>query len=95
MSLQRRTLSATLKAKIALDAIREQETTAQLASRYGIHPTQIGKIKGQGLEILAHGFEATRSHASKDQEKLLERLYQKIGQLEVERDFLKKKSSLL
>ncbi len=83
-----------LKAKVAIEAIKGQKTTAQIAQTFGVHPTQIGFWKRQAIEglpdVFAHGREQMRQQA--DQEKA--ELYQQIGQLKVELDFLKKRAGL-
>jgi putative transposase len=84
-----------LKAKVALEAIKGHKTTAQIAQIYGVHPTQIGFWKRQaetGLpDVFGNGREQIRQQA--DTEKA--ELYQQIGQLKVELDFLKKRAGLL
>ena len=79
--------SAALKAKVALAAIREQETVPELARRSGIHANQIYKWKRQVLEQAAAVFEHTPEAASGSTEREAE-LLKKIGELTVERDFL-------
>ena len=85
--------SADFKAKVALAAIKGQHTTAQLASMYGVHPTQIGVWKKQAMAELAQVFTSRRSSIVRAQEDLTSTLYQQIGQLKVELDWLKKKAS--
>jgi transposase len=88
----RRKIDATLKAKIALEALREQATVADLAQRYQVHPNQIYAWKKQLQEQAAQAFENSHGDVSRDREREIERLHAKIGQLIVERDFLAKRS---
>ena len=92
MTRKRKTFSADFKAKVALEAIRGVSTTAELASRHKVHPNQITKWKKQVQENLASLFVDGRSKTNKaEDERLKERLYQQIGQLQFELDWLKKK----
>jgi putative transposase len=84
--------SAAFKAKVALDAAKGDKTIAELASQYEVHPSQIAKWKKQLLESLPEIFSCRQQKDRQDQEELTARLYQQIGQLKVELDWLKKKS---
>ena len=83
---------AALKAKIALEALREQATVADLAQRYQVHPNQIYAWKKQLQDQAARTFESGNGDAAADREREIERLHAKIGQLIVERDFLARRS---
>lgn len=94
MSKQRKQYSAQFKAKVVVEAIKEQKTMAELASQYGVHPNQIRQWKQQALAELPQVFSNGRARAAKADEGLKARLYQQIGQLTVELEWLKKKSGL-
>lgn len=86
--------SAKFKAKVALEAIKGDRSISELASLYEVHPTQIGRWKKRLLEQVPEIFSGKRKTRAKEDEKLKEKLYQEIGQLKVELDWLKKKSGL-
>jgi transposase len=88
----RRKMDAALKAKIALEALREQATVADLAQRYQVHPNRIYAWKKQLLDQAARAFETGHGDGGADHEREIDRLHAKIGQLIVERDFLAKRS---
>jgi transposase len=91
MTKSRKKFDAAFKAKVALEALREDSTVPELAKRHGVHPNQIYGWKKQVVDNVASLF-ARGASASADGEEERERetakLYSKIGQLTVERDFL-------
>lgn len=94
MKGKRRQHSPEFKAKVALAALRGDKTANQLASEYDIHPLLVGQWKKAAVEGLADVFASRRATREKDTEELTASLYQQIGQLKVELDWLKKKSGL-
>ena len=95
MRRERKRYDGTLKAKVAVEAIKGQRTVNEIASAYGIHPHQVTQWKKQALEQLPEIFSNGRVRSQLADEELRDRLYQEIGQLKVELDWLKKKSGLL
>ncbi len=95
MQTQRRRHSAEFKAKVALEAIRGQRTSNEIASAFGIHPVQVAQWKKQALEELPQAFSTRRAKAAQDEEELKARLYQQIGLLKMELDWLGEKSGRL
>lgn len=81
-----------LKAKVAIEAIKAQRTTAQIAQMFGVHPTQVGGWKRQALaglpDVFGNGREQIRQQADAEKDEL----FKQIGQLKVELDFLKKRA---
>ena len=92
MKNKRRNHAAAFKAKVALAAAKGDKTIAELASEYEVHPNQITQGKKQLLESLPEIFSRRRRNEQHEQEELTAELYQQIGQLKVELDWLKKKS---
>ena len=92
MSQGRRKHSPAFKAKVALEALKGQETVAQLAARYEVHPGQIQAWKKALTEGASGVFGNGKEQQSKKDATLVARLYQEIGRLKVERDFLAERS---
>jgi transposase-like protein len=83
--------SSQFKFKVALEAAKGTKTLAELSSEFGLHPSQISEWKGQLLEQGASLFDAGSARQQKDQENRQTELYEQIGRLQMELEFLKKK----
>ena len=93
MSKKRNRYTPEFKAKVALAALKNEETISELAARFGVHPTMINNWKRALLEGAPEVF--SKGHQSRKQtETRIDDLYRQIGQLKVENDFLSKKLSL-
>ena len=90
MPRQRKHYDAAIKAKVALEAIKGQRTVNEIASAYEVHPNQVTQWKRQAMEQLSEVFSNGRVRADSQEEELRNQLYQQIGQLKVELDWLKK-----
>ncbi len=92
----RKHYSSALKAKIVTEALKETKTVQQLAAEYGIHPNQISQWKQAALDGLPSLFERANKDKEKDacHERKMAELYQRIGRLTTQVDWLKKKSGL-
>ena len=90
----RKTHSAQFKTKVAIEAIKEHKTINELTAEYGIHASQLSSWKKQALEIIPQAFAGKKDKQEADLQVLIERLYQQIGQLTVECEFLKKSLSV-
>ena len=88
---KRRRHGAELKARVVIEAVKGEKTINELASLYQVHPKQIGAWKRKALEALPSVFSDGRERDRKKEEALKARLYEQIGQLKVELDWLKKK----
>jgi transposase-like protein len=93
--VKRNQYDSQFKATVALEAVKNQKTIAQIASEYSVHPNQVGQWKKQLIESLPKFFSNRQTSSEKANEKLIDELYRQIGQLKVELDWLKKKSGLL
>ena len=91
MAKKRKRHSATTKARVAIEALRERKTMAQIASQYQVAPTQVGNWKKEAIKRLPEIFE-TAKKTQDDQ--LVDALYEQIGRLQVELAWLKKNSEL-
>lgn len=95
MTKKRTTHKPEFKAKVALEAIKGMKTVSELASQYQVHPTQINAWKKQAVESLPGNFRRGKSASPPDEQTLTAPLYEEIGRLKMELDWLKKKSALL
>jgi len=91
----RKRYDGAFKAKVALLAIKGEQTTAEIASNYSVHPNQVTQWKKQVLEALPEIFSERNKKREEDREAVENELYRQIGQLKVELDWLKKKSEKL
>ena len=92
MSRRRKLHEASYKARVALEAVKERETVGQISKRFGVHPTQVHQWKRKLLEEAGEIFE--REHGSTRQEAFeTTELYEQIGRLKMELDWLKKKAA--
>ena len=94
MATQRKNYGAEFKARVALEAIKGHKTINELVSHFGVHPTQINKWKRHLQTELPQIFSNRREKREQDHEALQAQLYQQIGQLKVELDWLKKNLDL-
>lgn len=92
MENKRRKFNGSFKAKVALAAVKGDRTLAELASESGVHPNQITQWKRKLIDGVPGLFSNGHSQDPRGQEALTDRLYQQIGQLKVELDWLKKTS---
>ncbi len=97
MQRQRKQYAGTFKAKVALETIKGQRTLQEIASSYGVHPNQITKWKKQLVDGAADVFISGRDRSGVEgaEEQVRAELYQQIGKLQVELDWLQKKSGIL
>ena len=95
MPRQRKRYSVELKTKVALEAMKGYKTANEIAMEYGVHATQIAQWKKQALDGLPSVFSTRASEQQKSEEELINTLYQQIGQLKVQVDWLEKKSRVL
>ena len=95
MAGKRRRFTAEFKARMVRAALREDKTLAELASQFGVHPNQITEWKRQVLEAMPEVFGRRKAADAKASEEHEARLYEQVGKLQVELEWLKKKARQL
>jgi transposase-like protein len=93
MTKQRRQFSSEFKFQVALEAVRNVKTVSQIASEYGVHPTQVGEWKKQLLDEGPHVFAQKANRQAHETAKTESDLYEQIGRLKMELEWLKKKAA--
>jgi len=91
----RRKIDATLKAKVALEAIKGEKTVSEIAAKFEVHPNQVTQWRKIVVESLPSLFSRRKKKEDRESEELRDELFRQIGQLKVELDWLKKKSEQL
>lgn len=92
MNKIKRHFTSDFKAKVALDLIKGVDSPSQVCSKYSIHPTQAGKWKSQALQGLVTVFDNRPDMQLYEKEQIIDDLFRQIGKLQVELDWLKKKT---
>jgi len=95
LTRMRKTHDAAFKAKVALEAVKGEKTLSQIAGEFSVHPNQIRQWRTHLLEALPELFSGRRPQQEKAHEELEAELYRRIGQLQMELEWLKKKSQTL
>jgi putative transposase len=95
MQGNRKRHDAATKAKVAIEAMKGQRTANEIATAYGVHPNVVAQWKRQAMEQLPEIFSSGRVRKEQQEGEVRDQLYQQIGQLKVELDWLKKKSGML
>jgi len=95
MTKKRRQMSSSFKAKVALEALKGDRPLSEIASEYEVHPNQVTKWKKQLIENSSAVFSGKQEKTEQDFDKERDNLYRQIGQLQVEVDWLKKKTGHL
>ena len=88
--MKRKRYAAVFKARVAIEAIRGDQTISQIAARFEVHSSQVNQWKKQALLHLKEAFSRQKAKAKQQEESLKEELYSQIGRLKVENDWLKK-----
>ena len=91
----RKKFEPALKARIALEALKGEKTTAQISSEYGVHATQVTQWKQELVQRSAELFAKHKSSMAQEQEELTDKLHKTIGEITMENNWLKKKLKIL
>ncbi len=91
----RKKIEPTLKAKVAMEALKGDKTIAEISSAYGVHATQVTQGKQELANSAEKIFIRSKDPKEREREELIENLYRSIGEISVENDWLKKKLAIL
>ena len=86
----RRKFTSEFKSRVVLDALKEQSTLAELSKKYEVSGVMISRWKGEFIENSSSVFTSSKKASSKEENVNVDKLYEQIGKLKVENDFLKK-----
>jgi transposase len=95
MATVRKNHTKDFKTKVAIEAIRQQKTINELTTEYGVHATQINLWKKQALAVIPEAFSGRKEKVQENHQQDIDELHRQLGQLIAERDWLKKKSSVI
>jgi len=90
MSVKKKSYTAEFRARVALECIRGDLTINEISTKYGVHSTQINRWKQQAMAFIKSGFTGKHEKLDQSDQQLMDKLYQQIGKLKCENDFLKK-----
>lgn len=91
----KKTFNSDFKARVAIAALKGDKSQSQLSGHFGVHATQIHLWKKQALESIKEAFSVRKTPKDKEQEELIANLYEQIGKLSVELEWVKKKSGVI
>ncbi len=91
MKKKRRRFSTEFKLKVVLESLKERQSMSELAQKHNLHPNQISKWKSDFLENALDHMRLPSERSNQDLDREMEKLFEKIGRLQVENDFLKKR----
>lgn len=91
MTIKRRKHSPAFKSKVAIEALKEQKTITQIGSEFKIHPTQVTKYRNQLNDGMESVFSNDHAKVLREKDELIDKLYQQVGKLNTEYEWLKKK----